>query len=90
METAIVEVCGEYWFRCPKCESLNINSEANTVPEGDTALCPDCGAEFVLPEIQMCECSEELTRYSLLSRQAHEWAAWARENVNNITSLNRK
>lgn len=54
MKIAIVEVCGTHWFRCPECQSLNINNE--TVPEEDSAQCPDCGAEFTLPEIMHCEC----------------------------------
>ena len=52
-KAAKVEICykgGDYCFRCPDCESLNINGEETLTK------CPDCGAEFVVPEIILCDC----------------------------------
>lgn len=53
-KAATIEVCfyvsPDIKFRCPECHSLNINGPviANK--------CPDCGAEFAVPEITECEC----------------------------------
>ena len=52
-KAAIVELCfetGEHWFRCPECQSLNINGEVTA------SKCPDCGAEFKVPEVMLCDC----------------------------------
>ena len=56
MKTAIVEVCYEdkdHWFRCPDCESLNINGTETATK------CPDCGAEFSVPEVRLRDIEEE-------------------------------
>ena len=58
MKAATVEVCftGDYWFRCPECDSLNINGETTQ------DKCPDCGAEFVIPEIAICDCTKSTSK----------------------------
>ena len=56
MKAATVEICyvgGDHWFRCPECESLNINGEETQTK------CPDCGAEFLIPEITLCDCGDK-------------------------------
>ena len=56
LKSAAVEICyagGDYWFRCPYCETLNING-----PETLTK-CPDCGKKFILPVISLCDCQEK-------------------------------
>ena len=52
-QSATVEICykGEdYWFKCPKYGSLNINGKVTL------NKCPDCGAEFAIPHIELCDC----------------------------------
>jgi len=52
-KAATVEICygtGDHWYRCPECDSLNINGEETL------NKCPDCGAEFAIPNIALCEC----------------------------------
>lgn len=52
-QPAIVQVCfvsGDWCFRCPNCDSLNIDD----MPE--SGKCPDCGAEFVKPCVTECDC----------------------------------
>ena len=54
-KSATVEVCfngADHWFRCPDCDSLNINGEVTA------EKCPDCGAEFSVPNIAICECEK--------------------------------
>ncbi|MBN2100156.1 MAG: hypothetical protein JW753_11235, partial [Dehalococcoidia bacterium] len=57
---AIVEVCHcghEHWYRCTRCETLNINDLGNRLEaDPDIVICPDCGLEQVIPEVQMCDC----------------------------------
>ncbi|MDD4986721.1 MAG: hypothetical protein PHQ43_13250 [Dehalococcoidales bacterium] len=56
MKAATVEICfhgGDFKFRCPECDSLNINGETTA------SKCPDCGAEFVIPDIVPCDCVKE-------------------------------
>jgi len=52
-KSATVEICykeAAYCFRCPECDSLNING-TETLDK-----CPDCGAEFSVPQIVLCDC----------------------------------
>lgn len=52
-KSATVEICyrtDEHWFKCPECGSLNING-----PE-TLDKCPDCNAEFSIPQIELCDC----------------------------------
>lgn len=52
-QAATIQICyrgGDYCFRCPKCDTLNINGETTLT------TCPDCGAEFSIPEVVLCDC----------------------------------
>jgi hypothetical protein len=54
---AKVVVCtDEVWFRCGKCESLNINDFERASDESPLVKCPDCGQLNIIPEIQNCDC----------------------------------
>ena len=53
VKAATVEICyagKDYCFRCPECGSLNLNGEIIA------ATCPDCRADYSVPEIVFCEC----------------------------------
>lgn len=60
MKAATIEICyngSDYKFRCPKCASLNINGEQTA------SKCPDCGEEFAVPEVEICDCKpKDLTK----------------------------
>lgn len=53
---AIIEICyrgGEHWYRCPSCETLNINGLED---KGNEITCPDCGQKIITLEVQICDC----------------------------------
>lgn len=59
-KSATVVICykGEdHWFKCPNCESLNINSSfSGHLKDVVLEKCPDCNAEFSVPNIVFCDC----------------------------------
>ena len=60
LKPAVIEVCHaghDYKFRCPVCESLNVNGL-----DADEVVCPDCGQKVIMPEVTMCDCMDNSER----------------------------